>query len=331
MQWNKNIKIFLNYFLGPLLFIWLAFSIYREIDQQPRLQESWLQINASFHSYKIVYLVIALLLIFANWGLEALKWKLSIASIYRIGFWQSFWAVLSGVTFSVTMPNRIGDYFGRVLYMPDGMRLKTISVTLVGSFAQLITTLIMGVTGLVVIKHPLLIAYPRMLLWYQFLLYGLIALILLLLLIYFNTAAVTSVFGRWFSHKKYGYLVEALRDFDTRLLSRVLLLSVLRYTIFLIQYIMLFYLFGVNVSVATIGWVMSVVFLAMAIIPSIALVEVGMRGEISLKLMGLFSANSLGIGLTSITIWFINLVVPAIIGSLLMLNLKLFKKRNERI
>jgi hypothetical protein len=94
---------------------------------------------------------------------------------------------------------------------------------------------------------------------------------------------------------------------------------------------MLFYLFGVNVSVATIGWVMSVVFLAMAIIPSIALVEVGMRGEISLKLMGLFSANSLGIGLTSITIWFINLVVPAIIGSLLMLNLKLFKKRNERI
>jgi predicted lipid-binding transport protein (Tim44 family) len=71
------------------------------------------------------------------------------------------------------------------------------------------------------------------------------------------------------------------------------------------------------------------IFLAMAIVPSIALVEIGVRGEISLKLMGMFSVNSLGIGLTSITVWFMNLIIPAIIGSVLLLNIKIFKKRNQ--
>ena len=76
---------------------------------------------------------------------------------------------------------------------------------------------------------------------------------------------------------------------------------------------------------------MSVVFLAMAIIPSIALLEVGLRGEISIKLIGLFSVNTLGVSLTSVTVWVMNLILPAVIGSLLILNLHVFKSRNEDI
>jgi hypothetical protein len=99
--------------------------------------------------------------------------------------------------------------------------------------------------------------------------------------------------------------------------------------VFLLQYIAVFYLFHVEVSAIIIMQVMSVVFLAFAVIPSIALLEVGLRGEVSLRLMGLFSINSLGIGLTSVTIWFINLIVPALIGTLLLLNIKLLSK-NEK-
>jgi hypothetical protein len=74
--------------------------------------------------------------------------------------------------------------------------------------------------------------------------------------------------------------------------------------------------------------VVSVLFLALAVIPSVALIEVGLRGEMSLMLMGMYSANKLGIGFSSVTVWFINLILPAIIGSLLILNLRVFKKRN---
>jgi len=329
MQVNKSIKIFINYFFGPLLFAWLVFSIYQSIKNQPQMEVSWQQIKHSFQSVKIFYLLAALLLIFVNWGLEAQKWKLSVASIEKIGFTQAFKAVLSGVTFSVSMPNRVGEYLGRVLYLHEGSRLKTISVTLVGSFAQLLTTLFLGTIGLIVLKKQLLITYPGMIIWYQFILYGLIVLVIVLVLLYFNVAGTVSLFNKWIRNSKYLYLVESLSNFHGQLLAKILCLSFLRYCVFIVQYILIFYLFEVNVSVAIVVWVMSVIFLSMAVVPSIALVEIGIRGEISLKLMGIFSANSLGIGLTSVTVWFINLIVPAIIGSLLLVNIKIFKKKNE--
>ncbi len=75
---------------------------------------------------------------------------------------------------------------------------------------------------------------------------------------------------------------------------------------------------------------MSLVFLTLAIIPTIAVVvEFGIRGEVCLQLVGLFTANSLGIVLTSATIWFINLIIPALAGSLLILSIKIFKRREE--
>ena len=328
MQVNKNIKIFLNYFLGPLLFIWLSLSIYHHIRNQPGLEASWQQIKGSLQSTQIFYLVAACILIIANWGLEAWKWKISVATVHPVSFWQAFKAVLSGVTFSVSMPNRIGEYLGRVLYLPEGSRLKTISVTLVGSFAQLLATLLAGAAGLIVLKKPLLEAYPNLVIWYQFILYGLLGLVVILSLIYFNVAGGVSLFHRWIPNKKYHYLVEALSSFDRKLLLQVLWLSLLRYLVFALQYILVFYLFEVRVPPLTIFLVMSVVFLALAIIPSITLVEIGVRGEVSLRLMGIFSSNALGIGLTSITLWFINLMLPAMVGSLLMLNLKMFRRRN---
>src|SRR5215213_400782 len=110
MQLNKNIKIFLNYFLAPLLFVWLVFSIYHQIKAQQNLEVSWLHIKSSFQSWKIINLILVIFLMVVNWGIEAKKWQYSVASIYPLPFGQAFKAVLSGVSFSVTMPNRIGEY-----------------------------------------------------------------------------------------------------------------------------------------------------------------------------------------------------------------------------
>lgn len=326
---NKNIKIFINYFLGPLLFAWLSYSIYRQIVKQPQLEESWLRIRQSFQSYKINYLIGAVLLIAVNWGLESWKWMIAVRTFYPIKLVQAFKAVLSGVSFSVTMPNRIGEYLGRIVYLPEGNRLKTISVTLVASFAQLLITIIVGTVGLIFLKSSLVTQFPQLKIWYQFIVYGLLAVAAILLLVYFNVAGTVALFNKWIKNKRYVYLIEALQNFHTKLLLRLLGLSLFRYLIFVIQYILVFYLFEVNVSVATIATVMSVVFLAMAVIPSIALVEVWLRGEISIKLMGLFSMNTLGIGFTSVTVWFINLILPAIAGSLLLLSLRVFKNEDR--
>lgn len=77
-------------------------------------------------------------------------------------------------------------------------------------------------------------------------------------------------------------------------------------------------------------WLISVLYLVMAIIPTIALAEIGIRGEVSKLLFGMISANTLGIVAATVSIWLINLILPAIAGSLLFLGTRIVKyKRNE--
>src|SRR6266508_2376360 len=93
MRLNKNIKIFLNYFLGPLLFIWLSLSIYNQVKHQPDLEASWLKIKQSIQSREIWDLVLVIFLMLANWSIEAIKWKISIYPLQPVGFLKSFRAV----------------------------------------------------------------------------------------------------------------------------------------------------------------------------------------------------------------------------------------------
>lgn len=329
MQLNKNIKIFLNYFLAPLLFVWLSFSIYTQIRSQAHLETSWLHIRQAFKSAQVFMLLFVVFLMIANWGIEARKWQLSVANIYHLSFFKAFRAVLSGVSFSVTMPNRIGEYLGRMLYMPEGNRLKSISVTLVGSISQLWVTLVSGTIGFVFLKRQLIDQGFISEIIYRFAITVFVVIIVFLTVIYFRIAIIERLFEKWIRNSPYLYLIESLRTFNVQLLTQLLLLSFLRYIVFLVQYYLVFSLFDIHAPFVIVWSVVSVLFLVLAIIPTIALIEIGLRGELSLQLMGMFTANSLGIGLATVTIWFINLVLPAVVGSVLFLGIKVFKRKNE--
>jgi hypothetical protein len=67
-------------------------------------------------------------------------------------------------------------------------------------------------------------------------------------------------------------------------------------------------------------------FLIIAIVPTISLAELGIRSQISLYVFGLFCSDNLGILLVSGIIWLINIILPAIAGSLILLSVKLFGK-----
>jgi hypothetical protein len=329
---NKNLRIFIHYFLGPLLFIWVSYSIYNQVRKQPDIGRSWQHIRHSFSSTIVWNLVLAFVLMIANWGIETLKWKLCVQKIQRVSFVTAFKAVLSGVSFSVSTPNRVGEYLGRVLYMDEGNRLKAISSTIVGSMSQLMITLVMGIAGLVMLRQP--IENGRLVsdFWLDIMLYGTLAALVLLTVFYFRLGWVVNRIRRFTVGKRYDWLFRTLEEFNATLLLQLLSLSALRFLVFSMQYYLLFRFFNVEVSWAQTMWAVSVSFLVMAVIPTIALfTDLSLRGEVSLKLLGLFSGNHLGIGLTSVSIWFINLIIPALTGSLLILSIKkILINKNER-
>ena len=119
-------------------------------------------------------------------------------------------------------------------------------------------------------------------------------------------------------------------DFNATLLLQLLSLSAVRFGVFIVQYYLLFRLFDVHILWWQAFWTISVSFLVLAIIPTIAIIELFQRRMIVKTIVGLYSTNELGITLTTAGIWFINLIVPAIIGSLLILSIKkIFGNKEE--
>jgi MFS family permease len=331
---KKIVYIFLNYFFAPILFCWLSYSIYVQIQQQPDLQLKWNVIKAtitSFHGALILAIVFMLMII--NWSFEAQKWKVAIRSVQPLNFLRAFCAVLSGVSFSVTTPNRTGEYLGRMLYMDEGKRLKIIALTIVTGMSQLIITLFTGWVGLLFIHKSMLegriVQELGGVFWLRVLEWGVLLVLISLTMFYFRLSFLVDLVSKW-KNNKWFYLVSSLRELNATLAFRLLSLSAARYLIFIIQYFLLLRLFDVDINWWNTFAVISVIFLVLAIIPSFTIAELGLRGGVSLYLLGSFSTNHAGIAMTTACIWMINLVIPAIIGSLLILRIKIVKNRNEK-
>ncbi len=276
-------------------------------------------------------LVAVIILMFVNWSVEAIKWKISIRQVQQVSFAKAFKAVLSGVSFSVSTPNRVGEYLGRVMYMDEGNRLKTISITIVGSISQLIITLLMGGIGLVILRSTIEEGHLISSIWIKVILYGVLLALAVLTVFYFKLSWLTKWVDRLPGSNRFAYLVRALEDFNATLLLTLLSLSLLRFIVFIIQYYLLFRLFNVEVTGWQTFWSVSVSFLILAAIPSFAIVELVQRGFVTKTIVGLYSTNIAGIGLATAGIWLINLIVPAIIGSLLIVGIKkIYSGKNEK-
>lgn len=71
-------------------------------------------------------------------------------------------------------------------------------------------------------------------------------------------------------------------------------------------------------------WLISIFFLWLALGPTITLFELGLRWEYSILLLGTMSDNVVGIYATATAIWLLNLVLPALLGSLSVLSVRKF-------
>ncbi len=324
--------------VGPLLFCLLLYSIYRQIQRQPNWEQSFYQIRQAFDGAAVWKLAAVLGLMVINWGLEAKKWQLVIKRLQPISWIKCLKAVFTGTTLAFFTPNRMGEYMGRVLYIDEGKRIQAVSLTIVSSMGQLLVTLVVGVVGLLVIRSELQVGASSSLassgsavFWLNAVLYVSLLAACFLTLLYFRLSWLIRLIERIPRIERFTRHVRVLDNFNATMLLQILSLSLARYLVFTIQYYFLFDVFGVEMNGWQVFWSVSVVFLVLAIVPTIALVtELGVRWKTSVEVVQLFSSNIVGIVATSLAIWIINLVIPALIGSLLILNIRLFNYKEEQ-
>ncbi|HEY5408756.1 MAG TPA: hypothetical protein VIJ92_16800 [Ginsengibacter sp.] len=328
---RKNIKIIFKYIIAPLLGAWLFYSLYKQIKEQPHLQQSIDLIKEAPFGKQAWKFWIVLTLVFVNWGFEAKKWQLLLKTIQQVSFLTAFKSVLSGVAFSINTPNRIGEYGGRILYVEDGKRIKAISLSIAGSISQLIITLVMGCCGLIYIifyqvdNHTLVMGLPVF--WLKSLLFLSASATAITVLFYFRLSWLIKLVEKIPAASKFVPYINVLDNFNAKLLLRLLYLSFFRYVVFVIQYILLLQVLDVSILWVNGLWIISILFLVLAIVPSFAIADLGIRGKFSTELLSFYSTNIVGIIGTTFGIWFINLFIPALAGSLLILGIKFFKDK----
>ncbi len=328
---SKNIKILFKYIVAPLLGAWLFYSLYKQINGQPNLHQSIELIKQSPFGAQAWKFWMVIALVFVNWGIEAKKWQVLLKTLQPVNFFTAYKSVLTGVTLSLNMPNRIGEYGGRILYIKEGSRIKAISLSIAGSISQLIITLIIGCGGLVyLIYFQQQNSSPVMglsVFWLKTLLFLSSCAALTLVLFYFRLSWLIKLVEKIPAVVKYVQYINVLEDFTPKLLLRLLSLSFFRYLVFIIQYILLLQVLQVEILWLNCFWIISILFLVLAIVPSFAIADLGIRGKFSTELLSFYSTNTVGIIGTTFGIWFINLFIPALLGSLLILSIKIFKDK----
>lgn len=288
-------------------------------------------IKAVFSGPQLAKLLFVILLMFINWAIEARKWQVLVSHIQSVSFGRAYRAIFSGQALAFNTINRIGESAGRAIFLEEGNRLRGVVLSVVGSMSQIIVTFVMGLLALVYLR--LIILYETheieglSLFWLNGLIYIITPGIVLFILLYFRLSGFIKLLEKIPFIAKHKFFVQKVEGLHWKELTEILLLSFSRYVVFVVQYVLLLKVFEVNVFLVQAVCMVSVMLLVLAIVPTIAFAELGFRGKLSIQLFGLLSTNTIGIIATAAGIWIINLIIPAIAGSLFILGIRLFRNK----
>jgi len=274
----------------------------------------------SVDSSKIFILIVVAFFMFINWFTEALKWKYILRKIEKINILTSLKAVFSGVTLAIFTPNRIGELGGRVFVLKPQNRVKGVLCSSIGSLSQLNITVFMGIIGISLLAlfygDEFLPSQKNIIIVVAIFI---ILLAFLLIFLYFSLNNFSDLLLKFKFFEKQIDKIKFFKEFSSLQLAKILGYSLFRYVIFTTQFYLLLVFFDVGITIFEAYISIASIYLIINIIPSIVLSDIGVRGSVSIFIFGIFSQSEGGIFLTSTFLWLINLVVPAIIGSLVLI------------
>lgn len=331
-----------NYIIRIAIMVATYYFIYKEIFKEKRLDYVVDSFNDLISQpYVTILFIWTVALMLVNWGIESLKWQYLMNKAERISFLKSYEAILSGISVSIFTPNRVGEWFGRVFIMKKANPWKGVFITMIGSFSQLLITIIIGAISLVFYIPTY---FHDAAFYSNYLLYGLILLVLVitgsLLLIFLNITSIPSFINRLIKKRfvHFNEYINVISTYSTFELITVLIFSLLRYSVFAMQFYILLMMFSVKIPFFHGMMIISMIFFVMTAIPTVTLAELGIRGSVALQLIGLYFermgtlSDKIEIGILSATstLWVINLAFPALLGTLFVYRLTFFRKRRER-
>ena len=319
---KKTLSIILKVTLLVLAF---TFIYHKYLEKGENIKQFKQLIAKLDHTHVTVIMSLVFILMFVNWLLESLKWKFLTRNLTPITLWQSIEGVFCGLTWAIFTPNRIGDFGGRVMFLPPRWRIHGVFAMGVGSFGQNVITNVLGATAImwfvIVFKQPnIWILVGGIILT--------IAFISVFIIVYFNLNWIVKLFDRISFLKKYHRFFEIMGRYKLSELLKIMGFCLARFATFSFQYYLLIHMLVPAIPAFDMMMMVFIVFIIQSALPSLDLIDVAVRSTAAATFFAYITNQEIAIITAFAAIWLINLIIPAILGSVFIFKLNFFGRNS---
>jgi len=290
-------------FLLKLLVVIAAFYfIYNQLAGNEQLD--WGKFSQLVDRKKSFFGILFILLFsVVNRFLEILKWQNLVSFINPISIGEATKQVLGALTAGIFTPNGLGEYAGKAMYFNKKQTKKIIFLNLICNGIQMILTILFGIIGLAIIGY-----------WKWSIVILTIA--FLLFILFFFSKKITI---KGYSIEK---LLNKINEIPKHIHQKNMIYGLFRYLVFSHQYYFLFLAFDVDLPYLSLISTIAVVYFLASSLPSFQFLDFAVKGSVALFFFGKLGVNEWIVIFISTLMWFLNVVLPVIIGSYYVLKFK---------
>lgn len=296
-------KQLLVFSIKLLIVVGAFYFIYNQLASNDQLD--WDKFLILYRKNQSVSGVLFLLLLsFLNRYLEILKWQNLAKVVRKISVYEATKQVLAALTLGVFTPVGVGEYAGKALYFSKKDTKKIVFLNLICNGIQIVATGVFGILGMLLLGYWL---------WS----WGTIVITIAFLLLAYFTKQI----------KIKGYslddLLDKINEIPKNIHRKNFILGMCRYLVFSHQYYFLFLAFDVNLSYTTLMATITTVYFLASVIPSFQFLDFALKGSLAVYFFGILGVNEWVVVFVTTLMWFLNIVLPVIIGSYFVLIFKI--------
>ncbi len=243
--------------------------------------------------------------------LESVKWKILLSRIREVTLKQSWAMCMRGMSSTLMMPNRSGDFIGKLYGLDKKERVQAFALSGVGNFFQLLQTLIWGTLSMLWLGYKTsALTQLDFNLQPSWLFGALPIFIVLVVIVYIKRDKIQS--HRFYNSLQKG--VDTIKSLPREILFQLFILSALRYFIFVSQYYLLFFALGSELHFTEVAIAQSAVYFTLSFVPHTMIMDIALRAPLSLFFYSVFGADHGQVLLAAYSIYFLNILLPALSG-----------------
>jgi hypothetical protein len=252
-----------------------------------------------------LFLVFSLGLVFLNWYLEWLKWRLNLSVLpQRESKLTQLKAFMAGIVTGFITPNMLGNFIGRLYYFQRRYRGSITLLTLYSNYTQFIASICFGCLSLFLLQELPFVGSFRLVS------NVILGIVLCLFLVYFFFQHLPIPFvSKLKIQRKLFQLISVNKFYRWKLM----LLSLTRHFVFTLQFFLV-----LNAFVDAMNWMTFIaiwqVFLWSTLLPSLWLGKLFIRESMAILVLCFIGLERLDVLVSSLVLWQMNLVLPALIS-----------------